>query len=265
MYYNTLRQILPKGIDFMIDATKLRFDTPIRLYSGESDALDRMVSYLTYAGVDAMKAYDDDDDSYALFVSDAEQNRANKLLQIYLSEEKKRLDEAQRIAEENESAPYSHVYERCEDRYQSHRSTAITFFIVGTGLLLILLLSETEVIRLPYSLAASPLSFLVIAGVGVLFEVVAIASHRHACQLKDQIADEEALTAELTNWFITTYDKRQIDTCIAAVEGDIEEEEILYLKRLERISCYLTRENEHLDPAYTAKLAEDLYALVYEN
>lgn len=248
----------------MIDANNLRLDTPIRLYSGESDALDRMVSYLTYAGVDATKAYDDDDDSYALFVSDAEQNRANKLLQIYLSEEKKRLDEAQRIAEENESAPYSHVYEKCEDRYQSHCSTAITFFVVGTGLLLMLLLSEMKVLHLPYSLNASPLSFLVIASVGILFEVIAVVSFRRAGQLKDQIADEEALTAELTNWFITTYDKRQIDTCIAAVEGEIEEEEVLYLKRLEWISCYLTRENEHLDEAYVAKLAEDLYTMIYE-
>ncbi len=246
----------------MIDATKLCFDTPIRLYSGESDTLDRMVSYLTYAGVDAKKVYDDDDDSYALFVPDAEHHRANKLLQIYLSEEQKRLEEAQRIAEENESAPYSHVYEKCKDRYQNHLSTAITFFVVGTLLLFLLILSKAEILSIGFG--TSPLSFVVIFSVAILFELVAVVSFRRARQLKAQIADEEALTAELTNWFITTYDKRQIDSCIAAVEGEIEEEEVLYLKRLECISCYLTRENDHLDTAYVAKLSEDLYGIIYE-
>ncbi len=246
--------------------TNTRLSTPIQLYCGESDTLDRMVSYLTYAGVDVEKVYDDDDDIYTLLVSDEEKQRANKLLQIYLDEEKKRISEEQRKAEENESAPYSHIYEKCEDRYESHRSAALTFFLVGTALLLLLIFTEVGVMHsLPFTWQASPLSFFVIAGVGVAFEVVAISSARRACQLKDQIADEKALTAELTNWFITTYDKRQIDTCIAAVEGDIEEEEILYLKRLEWISCYLTRENEHLDESYVAKLSEDLYTMIYES
>ncbi len=246
----------------MIETTTFRFDSPIQLYSGESDALDRIISYLTYAGVDAMKAYDDEEDVYALFVPGAQEPRAGKLLQIYLSEEQKRMDENQRIAEEHESAPYSYVYERCKDRYQNHLSTAITFFMVGSGLLLLLILSQSNVLSI--GLGATPLSLIVTTGVALLFEVVAVASLHRALQLKTQIADEEALTAQLTDWFLTTYDKHQIDTSIAAVEGEIDEEEVLYLKRLERISCYLNRENEHLDPAYAAKLSEDLYGMIYE-
>lgn len=248
----------------MTGMKNISIDNPVQLYSGESDILDRMISYLTYAGVDAVKAYDDDDDIYAVLVPDAEKRQANRLLQIYLDEEKKRLDEEQRIAEETASAPYSHVYEKCQDRYESHRSTAVTFFLVGTVLLLLLILTEAGVFSLPFAWKASPLSFLVFAGVGILFEVIAVASARRASQLKLQISDEEALTAELTNWFVSTYDRTQIDACITAVDGDILEDEILYLKRLERISCYLTRENEHLDEAYVAKLSEDLYALIYE-
>ena len=246
----------------MIDITTFCFESPIQLYSGDSDALDRIVSYLTYAGVDAMKAYDDEENIYTPLVPGAQEPRAVKLLQIYLSEERKQTDETQRIAEENESAPYSHVYENCKDRYQNHFSTAVTFFLVGTGLLLVLILSQAGI--LPMQIGSSLLSLLVISGLAVLFEVVAIVSLRRALQLKTQIADEETLTAELTNWFLTTYDKHQIDTSITAVEGEIDEEEVLYLKRIERISCYLNRENEHLDPAYAAKLAEDLYGMIYE-
>lgn len=246
----------------MIDITTFRFESPIQLYSGDSDALDRIVSYLTYAGVDAMKAYDDEEDIYTLYVPGSQEPRAGKLLQIYLSEEQKQTDENQRIAEENASAPYSHVYENCKDRYQNHLSTAITFFIVGTGLLLLLILSQTNV--LPIGLGATPLSLIVTSGIAILFDAVALVSLHRALQLKTQIADEETLTAELTDWFLSTYDRHQIDTSIAAVEGEINEEEVLYLKRLEQISCYLNRENEHLDPAYAAKLSEDLYGMIYD-
>ena len=246
----------------MIETTDFRFDSPTQLYYGESDVLDRIVSYLTYAGIDATKTYDDEKGLYSLIVPDTQESRAGKLLQIYLSEEQKQIDEEQRIAEERESAPYSHVYENCKDRYQNHLSTAITFFMVGSGLLLLLILSQSNI--LPIGLGATPLSLIVTAGVAILFEVVAVISLHRALQLKTQIADEEALTAELTHWFLTTYDKHQIDTSIAAVEGEIDEEEVLYLKRLEWISCYLNRENEHLDPAYAAKLSEDLYGMIYE-
>jgi len=246
----------------MIDITTFCFESPIQLYSGDSDALDRIVSYLTYAGVDAMKAYDDEENIYTLLVPGAQEPRAGKLLQIYLSEERKQTDETQRIAEENESAPYSHVYENCKDRYQNHLSTAITFFLVGTGLLLLLILSQSNVLSI--GIGATPLSFITIAGLAVLFEVVAIVSLHRALQLKTQIADEEELTIQLMDWFLSTYDKHQIDSSIAAVEGEIDEEEVLYLKRLEQISCYLNRENEHLDPAYAAKLSEDLYGMIYE-
>lgn len=246
----------------MIVTTNFHFDSPIQLYSGESDALDRIVSYLTYAGVDAMKAYDDEENIYTLFVPGAQESLAEKLLRIYLSEEQKQTDENQRIAEENESAPYSHVYENCKDRYQNHLSTAITFFIVGTGLLFLLILSQTNI--LPIGLGETPLSLIVTLGIAILFDAVAVVSLHRALQLKTQIADEEALTNQLISWFLSTYDRHQIDTSIAAVEGEINEDEVLYLKRLEQISCYLNRENEHLDPAYAAKLSEDLYGMIYD-
>ena len=238
---------------------------PIQMLCGDSDTMDRMVSYLTYSGIDARKAYDDDDDNYVLLVDDADRRRASRLLQPYLQEERERLEEEQRKAEENESAPYSHVYEKCEDRYKNHLSSAVSFAVVGTGILAALCLSEAGAVRLPITWRTNPFSFCVMAGAGALFEGIAGISFHRASQLKKQIADERELTSRLTDWFITTYDKKQLDDSIMAVEGPIESEEILYLKRLDIISCYLTRENEHLDEAFAAKLAEDIYTLIYDN
>lgn len=237
---------------------------PIQMLCGDSDFIDRLVTYLTYSGIDAQKVYDNDD-HYALLVDNADRRRASRLLQVYLQEEKERREEEQRKAEENQSAPYSHVYEKCEDRYKNYLSSAVSFAVAGTGILAVLCLSEMGVIRLPLTFRANPFSFCVLTGAGVVFEGIAGASFRRAGQLKHQIADERELTSRLTNWFITTYDKKQLDDSIMAVEGTIESEEILYLKRLEIISCYLTRENEHLDEAFTAKLAEDIYPLIFDN
>ena len=237
---------------------------PVQMFSADSDQIDRLISFLTYCGIDAQKAYDDEDDTYALLVDASDRRRASHLMQDFLEKERERETAEEKKNEERQSAPYSHVYEKCEDRYKNHLSSAITCAVVGTGLLAALCLSQAEVISFPGTFRSNPFAFIVFALVGIFFEVFAGLSFHRSAELKQQIADEEDLTESLTNWFITTYDRQQIDRCITASEGEIDEEEILYLKRLERISCYLTRENEHLDAAYVDKLAEDLYSMIYE-
>ena len=237
---------------------------PVQMFCSDSDRIDRLVSFLTYCGIDAQKAYDEEDDSYALLVDSSDRRRASHLMQDFLEKEKERALAEQKKNEDRQPVPYSHVYEKCEDRYKNHLSSAITCAVVGTGLLASLCLSQTELIAFPGTFQSNTFSFTVFLLVAVFFEVFAALSFHRAGDLKQQIADEEDLTESLTNWFITTYDQHQLDSCISAAEGDIEEEEVLYLKRLECISSYLTRENEHLDAAYVAKLAEDLYALIYD-
>ncbi len=131
---------------------------PIQMLCGDSDLIDRLVTYLTYSGIDAQKVYDNDD-HYALLVDDPDRRRASRLLQVYLQEEKERREEEQRKAEENQSAPYSHVYEKCEDRYKNYLSSAVSFAVAGTGILAVLCLSELGVIRLPLTFRANPFSF----------------------------------------------------------------------------------------------------------
>lgn len=249
----------------MLNSTRLHFSDPIQMLSGDSASMDRLVTYLTYSGIDAQKAYDEDDDNYALLVDGNDRRRASRLLQTYLLEERERQEAEQRKAEENESAPYSHVYEKCEDRYKNHLSSAVSFAVVGTGILAALILSETNVIQLPVSYRSNPFSFCVLTGAGLFFEAIAGISFQRARQLKNQIADEEALTAKLIDWFISTYDKKQLDDSIMAMDSPIDSDEVLYLKRLDIISSYLTRENEHLDEAFVSKLADDIYTLIYEN
>ena len=237
------------------------------MLSGDSDLIDRLVSFLTYIGIDAQKAYDDEDDTYALLVDASDRRRASHLMEGFFEKEreKERKSTQQEEYRQQPSAAYSHVYEKCEDRYKNHLSSAVTSAIVGTGLLAALCLSQAGLISFPGTFQRSPFSFTVFAAVGILFEVFAGLSFHRAGELKQQISDEEDLTESLTNWFITTYDSQQIDRCITAAEGRIEEEEILYLKRLECISSYLTRENEHLEASYVAKLAEDLYTMIFES
>lgn len=249
----------------MSEPIKLRLNNPIQMLCGDSMSMDRLVTYLTYSGIDAQKAYDDDDDIYALLVENADRRRASRLLQEYLQEAKELAAAELQKAEENESAPYSHVYEKCEDRYKNHLSSAVSFGVIGTGLLAALCLSEAGLLHLPISWKTNPFAFSVFAGAGVMFDVIAGISFHRASQLKQQIADEEELTARLTDWFITTYDKNQLDAPILAAEGPIESEELLYLKRLEMITSYLTRENEHLNEAFAGKLAEEIYPLIYDN
>ena len=50
-----------------------------------------------------------------------------------------------------------------------------------------------------------------------------------------------------------------------AMDDEIESEEVLDLRRYDIISSYLTRENDHLDKSYVAKLTEDIYTLIYES
>lgn len=238
---------------------------PIQMLCGDSDLIDRLVTYLTYSGIDAQKAYDEYDDSYALLVEATDRRHASHLVQEFLQEEKDRQETEAKKAAENESAPYSHVYEKCEDRYKNHLSTAVSFAVIGTGLLVLLVLSSLDVISFPISYRTNRFTFFILTAAGIFFAVIAGVSFQRAIQLKRQIADEEALTSNIINWFITTYDKKQLDDCIMAMDDEIESEEVLDLRRYDIISSYLTRENDHLDKSYVAKLTEDIYTLIYES
>ena len=82
------------------------------MFCSDSDRIDRLVSFLTYCGIDAQKAYDEEDDSYALLVDSSDRRRASHLMQDFLEKEKERALAEQKKNEDRQPVPYSHVYEK---------------------------------------------------------------------------------------------------------------------------------------------------------
>ena len=77
---------------------------------GDSDLIDRLVTYLTYSGIDAQKAYDEYDDSYALLVEATDRRHASHLVQEFLQEEKDRQETEAKKAAEEAKLSATHAY-----------------------------------------------------------------------------------------------------------------------------------------------------------
>ena len=76
--------------------------------------------------------------------------------------------------------------------------------------------------------------------------------------------DDAKFEEDVLKWFHDTYDGRLIDHTVEANEGEIPQEEILCLKRLELIRGYLMREYPSMEEGYADQLSEKLYQSLYE-
>ena len=83
------------------------------LISNESEPISRVLEFLTYSGVDAVKEYDEESDLYQIFVPKEQYDRASALLTIFMDQEPSDEDEEQ---EAEPSAAYVGSGEKYEEK-----------------------------------------------------------------------------------------------------------------------------------------------------
>lgn len=157
-----------------------------------------------------------------------------------------------------------HVYVKKSQQYDDLKSSATAFLLVGGVLFIFSLLCWTGIVPLPMAGVSGIISRSVMTLLGLGALVVAWHSSSSAKKVKGEIADEEAVTRQLTDWFMASYTGEHLDAQLLSESGELSPEE-LSLKRFELIQDLIVTNHDITDQAYVDALAEDIYSKLYED
>ena len=148
------------------------------------------------------------------------------------------------------------VYVNEKEKYESNKSSASAFIIVGVLMAVAAILMWAGIINdlgLMVKLALTAFAVFCIAA--------AVLSTLKASRLKNEIAKEENKEKEIMNAFLDKYTREEIEYAVPA--RDLLEEELV-MERMNYIQDKLCIDNDISDKAYAAMLAEELYTELFE-
>lgn len=157
-----------------------------------------------------------------------------------------------------------HVYVKKSQQYDDLKSSATAFLLVGGALLIFSLLCWAGIVPLPMAGISGIISRSVMTLLGLAALAVAWHSSSSAKKVSGEIAAEEEVTRQLTDWFTACYTGGHLDTQILGEFGELSPEE-LSLKRFELIQDLIITNHDITDQAYVDALAEDIYGKLYED
>lgn len=153
-------------------------------------------------------------------------------------------------------SPY--IYVTKSQKYSDLKSSAASFLLVGSALTILAVLCWMNVIT----------AHLIIKGILTLLGLIplyaAYITNRSAKKVRGLIGEEEAITRQLTDWFLASYTGNELDEQILRESGELRPEE-LSLKRLDLIQDLIITNHHIADQSYADTLAEDLYGKLYED
>ncbi|MDO4267630.1 MAG: hypothetical protein Q4C73_04075 [Eubacteriales bacterium] len=160
--------------------------------------------------------------------------------------------------------PRAHVYVKKSQQYDDLKSSVSAFLLVGGILTLAALACWTGILSIPMAGISGIImkSLLTVMGLGSLY--IAYTSSQSAKKVAAQAAEEEQATAQLIDWFISSYTGEALDQQISSESGDMSPEE-LSLKRFDLIQDLIITNHDIADQAYVDLLAEEIYGKLYQD
>ena len=172
------------------------------LVSNESEAISRILEFLTYSGVDAVKKYDEESDLYQIFIPEDQYDRASALLAIFMEQEPSEEEE-----EETDEPVRSFVGNG--ERYQENSSSAFSFLTVGLLVAALLLLCTFHVIPIPLTWDSQPVMYAALWIITAAFLIIGIFSLWKARDYRQKMHEDAEFEAGVLKWFLDTYDGDQ--------------------------------------------------------
>ncbi len=289
--------------------------------TAKKDKAQRILDYLEYSEIESYSKASETEDSVDIIVSEGDAEKALQYVSSFLVQEKTRAYKASKAGEEDEDNIYSadelenteeaifnvntqsHSYQTNSEKYNSTISSAFSFMIVGTGLLVVIALVYLNVIDLPIRFSDNPMLSIILPIVAVIFEIIAIVSWKQAQKHRAEIGTEEQFDKDIKKWFLDKYtadsidalcteqiqiddsaavqlthkttdntfnsedgdnDSDNIDTAETEAPANTLPEEILFLQRLEAIEKILNDSYPNLDNGYVGVLSEELYQELFD-
>lgn len=172
-----------------------------------------------------------------------------------------RPDEAMKKAAEERAVSRAYLSKR--QRYEDLRSSVSAFLLVGVIFAAAALLCWVNVIKLPLGTGSLLLFKIVLTVLGLGSLVIAFVTRRSAAAMAKAADEEDARTADLVNWFVSSYTAAGLDEELLSEDADLDGNE-LYLKRFELIQDHLVTNQDLPNQDYVDLLCEEIYGRVFE-
>lgn len=260
----------------------------IMLLAGEEARMQEYCDFLVYAKISsAALEYDSENDLTELWIDEADQRNAEKNLHIFMREEEKRnvnrddketSSEAEETFEEFEEetvetedadkwakkSENTHPYVKAEEKASNYKSSAYALTLVGCIGLIAMILIAFGVIQISIISGVRSISFIVLTLMFVIFVGIGIFSYKESKKYQKEAKEENEVTAQLKEWFKTSYPTDVIDHDTEAFINENDTEEIMYFKRTTTMRRLIREQYEELDQAFLERLTDELYQEIYE-
>lgn len=164
-------------------------------------------------------------------------------------------------AHADSTAPVSntHAYVSKAAKKEDVKSTAYTFTLIGAGGLILLILFALGVIPVQLPESTKIMMYIVMGGMFLVFLVIGIRSFGQIKNLEHAAEHEEKLRAEITGWFLDTYQSADIDRGLDCSQ----EEEMLYFSRYDVMKRLILEKYPDLEESFLDNMIETLYADIF--
>ncbi len=260
-------------------------------FISEESLADKLVDYLNYSNIEAERAYDEAESSFAVTVDADCLDEAQTAFRAFYNVESKNmlLEEREKLANALEKVDFdgteideelleeipeeemsaeeketiakalmaekvykpAEVYVKKADVSKEMFSTAITFLVFAALLLVFLVLNALDIIKMFNNVP----SLALIGAMSIGCCLVGINAIKRSRNAEIASVEEEKLTASLENWL----EENITDELFDELAGEDLSEEILYLRRTEIIKKKLEADYPELDENYADELIEEFY------
>lgn len=151
--------------------------------------------------------------------------------------------------------------ENKKDAGKEMHQSAILLIVVGFVGVVFLLLEFFKVTSLLPSSFTSPLFYVMMGGLFLLFFVMGIMSIGSSKKMIEKGNTEENISNSIMEWFMSEYSRNKVDELI---EINDESEEELYLMRTEKITTLICEKypDEHID--LVRSISDKLFSKLYD-
>lgn len=156
-------------------------------------------------------------------------------------------------------APRAHAYVSKSSKKEDVKSTAYTFTIVGIGGLILLILLALGVIPIQIPESTKIMMYLVMGAMFVIFLFIGIRSFGQIKNLANDAVREEELLAEITKWFLDTYQAKDIDCGLDTSQT----EEMLYFSRYDAMKRLISNKYPDLEESFLDHMIETFYTEIF--
>lgn len=241
------------------------------LIFGEKEQMERLQRFLVFSNIHSAKVqFDEEEGVFELYVGKDDKERASKAAGIFLQqEEEERLKEI--LPQDDKEIPgypmpspaAKGIYENSAKRAEENRSSGYMLLIVGGLGLAAVILIFLGIIPINMSVMNRYMTCGVMSGLFILFIVMGILSMKSSKVLAQKAEKENSLSSEIKKWCEENLTAESVDTGLFD-EGDTEEEEIKYFKRVEKMKSQISYQFLNLDEGFLDSFVDEYYPRVFE-